>query len=83
MIGGSEKHSFHVIFFVFQAEDGIRDRSPSRGLGDVYKGQNGYSYAAVKCESNTGSEYSVKFLWSPDSVYNLIKLFVKKRLYIR
>src|SRR3569832_1295294 len=25
-----------VFFFFFQAEDGIRDRSPSRGLGDVY-----------------------------------------------
>ena len=25
--------------FFFQAEDGIRDRSPSRGLGDVYKRQ--------------------------------------------
>ncbi|GAB5862629.1 hypothetical protein JMUB7552_27570 [Staphylococcus aureus] len=24
---------------VFQAEDGIRDRSVSRGLGDVYKRQ--------------------------------------------
>ena len=23
-----------------QAEDGLRDRSPSRGLGDVYKRQN-------------------------------------------
>src|SRR5665647_3773324 len=30
--------SAHTIFF-FQAEDGIRDRSPSRGLGDVYKRQ--------------------------------------------
>ena len=28
-----------IIFFFFQAEDGIRDRSPSRGLGDVYKRQ--------------------------------------------
>ena len=28
-----------VLFFFFQAEDGIRDRSPSRGLGDVYKRQ--------------------------------------------
>src|SRR5680860_1749720 len=28
-----------VCFFFFQAEDGIRDRSPSRGLGDVYKRQ--------------------------------------------
>ena len=25
-----------LFFFFFQAEDGIRDRSPSRGLGDVY-----------------------------------------------
>ena len=25
-----------LYFFFFQAEDGIRDRSPSRGLGDVY-----------------------------------------------
>src|SRR5665647_3666669 len=29
-------------FFFFQAEDGIRDRSPSRGLGDVYKRQHTY-----------------------------------------
>ena len=28
-----------VIFFVFQAEDGIRDLVRSRGLGDVYKRQ--------------------------------------------
>ncbi len=28
-----------MIFF-FQAEDGIRDRSVSRGLGDVYKRQD-------------------------------------------
>ena len=31
-----------LVFFTmlfFQAEDGIRDRSPSRGLGDVYKRQ--------------------------------------------
>ena len=28
-----------VCVFFFQAEDGIRDRSPSRGLGDVYKRQ--------------------------------------------
>ena len=30
---------FLVFCFFFQAEDGIRDRSPSRGLGDVYKRQ--------------------------------------------
>ena len=28
-----------LVLFFFQAEDGIRDRSPSRGLGDVYKRQ--------------------------------------------
>eukprot|EP00825_Cyclidium_porcatum_P035243 TRINITY_DN36974_c0_g1_i1.p3 TRINITY_DN36974_c0_g1~~TRINITY_DN36974_c0_g1_i1.p3 ORF type:complete len:106 (+),score=3.62 TRINITY_DN36974_c0_g1_i1:38-355(+) len=28
-----------VIFFFFQAEDGIRDHAQSRGLGDVYKRQ--------------------------------------------
>ena len=30
-----------VIFFFFQAEDGIRDAQESRGLGDVYKRQTG------------------------------------------
>ena len=30
---------FAFLCFFFQAEDGIRDRSPSRGLGDVYKRQ--------------------------------------------
>ena len=32
------------VFFFFQAEDGIRDRSPSRGLGDVYKRQPKEAY---------------------------------------
>ena len=31
-----------VVFFVFQAEDGIRDLVRSRGLGDVYKRQGFY-----------------------------------------
>ena len=30
-----------VVFFFFQAEDGIRDLVRSRGLGDVYKRQPG------------------------------------------
>jgi len=29
-----------VVFFFFQAEDGIRDLVRSRGLGDVYKRQS-------------------------------------------
>ena len=32
-----------MLFFFFQAEDGIRDLVRSRGLGDVYKRQ-GYRY---------------------------------------
>ncbi|GAB5885689.1 hypothetical protein JMUB7557_27730 [Staphylococcus aureus] len=28
----------------FQAEDGIRDRSVSRGLGDVYKRQDQFNF---------------------------------------
>src|SRR5680860_1740897 len=36
-----------LVFFFFQAEDGIRDRSPSRGLGDVYKRQ-GNSLSVLK-----------------------------------
>ena len=32
-----------VLFFFFQAEDGIRDLVRSRGLGDVYKRQGGES----------------------------------------
>ena len=30
---------FDIVFFFFQAEDGIRDLVRSRGLGDVYKRQ--------------------------------------------
>ena len=33
---------FFLIFFFFQAEDGIRDLVRSRGLGDVYKRQAEY-----------------------------------------
>ncbi len=29
-----------IVFFFFQAEDGIRDVERSRGLGDVYKRQD-------------------------------------------
>ncbi len=30
----------YVVYFFFQAEDGIRDVERSRGLGDVYKRQD-------------------------------------------
>ena len=36
---GVSKDNPQSVVVVHQAEDGIRDRSPSRGLGDVYKRQ--------------------------------------------
>src|SRR5665647_1118391 len=48
-----------LCFFFFQAEDGIRDRSPSRGLGDVYKRQVRYGRffagpgISTRCPSTT------------------------------
>ena len=36
-----------LLFFFFQAEDGIRDLVRSRGLGDVYKRQPPELYIAV------------------------------------
>ena len=39
---------FIVIFFFFQAEDGIRDFCLSRGLGDVYKRQISVIVPAIK-----------------------------------
>ena len=45
--------------FFFQAEDGIRDRSPSRGLGDVYKRQS-YSWLfSILSQAQTGGSSRV------------------------
>ena len=44
-------------FFFFQAEDGIRDRSPSRGLGDVYKRQPPYRPSKEKQEQPRDQPY--------------------------
>ena len=47
-----------VVFFLFQAEDGIRDLVRSRGLGDVYKRQELYggnpSTASINAAINQG-----------------------------
>ena len=59
------------MFFFFQAEDGIRDRSPSRGLGDVYKRQV-YNYLSgeggwhvTECGIKNGQPYTLRY---PDNV---------------
>ena len=38
---------FFLVFFFFQAEDGIRDLVRSRGLGDVYKRQGAFTEAML------------------------------------
>mgnify|MGYP003380233269 CR=1 FL=1 len=40
-----------MLFFFFQAEDGIRDLVRSRGLGDVYKRQSYTSATLARTES--------------------------------
>ena len=45
-----------IIFFFFQAEDGIRDLVRSRGLGDVYKRQSQHRvgfHAGVSAQGKT------------------------------
>ncbi len=41
-----------IVFFFFQAEDGIRDAQESRGLGDVYKRQD---YTGIGPAGNHGN----------------------------
>lgn len=33
-----------------------------------YVKESGYNYAAMKCESDYASQYTVEFAWSPDSI---------------
>ena len=51
----------------FQAEDGIRDRSPSRGLGDVYKRQGKIKIIGVGGVDSGKAAYD-KFLLGADYV---------------
>ena len=44
-----------LVFFFFQAEDGIRDLVRSRGLGDVYKRQHPSLIVTVNIESLIGA----------------------------
>ena len=50
-----------MVFF-FQAEDGIRDRSPSRGLGDVYKRQGNYTILAKSDAGNSSKKVDVNVM---------------------
>ena len=54
-----------LFFFFFQAEDGIRDRSPSRGLGDVYKRQ-------ADMRPGVGDTLVLDFEWEGQCYFNLL-----------
>ena len=62
---------FFFFFFFFQAEDGIRDAQESRGLGDVYKRQVGYSDhefdSATSTRDQDVTSYSIAYTVS-DSI---------------
>ena len=59
-------------FFVFQAEDGIRDLVRSRGLGDVYKRQVQHEILEF-----LNIDMELKVEWLNDCEYNLI--FIKNK----
>ena len=61
-----------VLFFFFQAEDGIRDFCLSRGLGDVYKRQiQIYSvYSACPLKYPIAASRQLVLLWSVMPVIN-------------
>eukprot|EP00825_Cyclidium_porcatum_P012880 TRINITY_DN16740_c0_g1_i1.p1 TRINITY_DN16740_c0_g1~~TRINITY_DN16740_c0_g1_i1.p1 ORF type:complete len:128 (+),score=16.07 TRINITY_DN16740_c0_g1_i1:61-444(+) len=45
-----------IVFFFFQAEDGIRDHAQSRGLGDVYKRQTSSNGCSATTSINISNE---------------------------
>ncbi len=45
-----------LYFFFFQAEEGIRDVEGSRGLGNVYKGQNAVREKKIKKSASQARE---------------------------
>eukprot|EP00658_Telonema_sp_P-2_P011424 TRINITY_DN14354_c0_g1_i2.p1 TRINITY_DN14354_c0_g1~~TRINITY_DN14354_c0_g1_i2.p1 ORF type:complete len:134 (-),score=33.89 TRINITY_DN14354_c0_g1_i2:271-672(-) len=52
-----------LLFFFFQAEDGIRDAQESRGLGDVYKRQEKMVMGRKDIADAIGAPYRRAFWW--------------------
>ena len=55
-----------MLFFFFQAEDGIRDLVRSRGLGDVYKRQEKNKYYIDITDDLTFMKDGKHFVWSSE-----------------
>ena len=65
----------------FQAEDGIRDRSPSRGLGDVYKRQGDELFAGELDALALGDALGVCEEVAPELVLSLPALLVEELVF--
>ena len=65
---GAENVTVGAVIAVL-AEDGIRDRSPSRGLGDVYKRQDSTSIVALSVSISAIT--SPELTWSPLSLIHI------------
>ena len=77
---------YSVMFFFFQAEDGIRDAQESRGLGDVYKRQYLYCISALSLyctvaayvivargiSTSTSSSFKACLLYTSDAADDLL-----------
>eukprot|EP01015_Nassula_variabilis_P018780 TRINITY_DN3096_c0_g1_i2.p3 TRINITY_DN3096_c0_g1~~TRINITY_DN3096_c0_g1_i2.p3 ORF type:complete len:117 (+),score=22.72 TRINITY_DN3096_c0_g1_i2:37-387(+) len=74
-----------MLFFFFQAEDGIRDFCLSRGLGDVYKRQIQYSRLKqldvnIWLHSSSSSSSSSSLL--PESLGSQLSASIETQLFI-
>eukprot|EP00658_Telonema_sp_P-2_P007062 TRINITY_DN12633_c0_g1_i11.p1 TRINITY_DN12633_c0_g1~~TRINITY_DN12633_c0_g1_i11.p1 ORF type:complete len:146 (-),score=32.96 TRINITY_DN12633_c0_g1_i11:464-901(-) len=70
-------HVSGLVFFFFQAEDGIRDAQESRGLGDVYKRQGegegeGEGEVRVQQEAQMRRQFETQLLDSAATVRKLV-----------
>ena len=65
---------FDVLFFFFQAEDGIRDLVRSRGLGDVYKRQANGRIEPGAVAAGGENAYELRHGWLPFCACELLLL---------
>ena len=62
------KNGYELELDKTQAEDGIRDRSPSRGLGDVYKRQGSVTIPAAGHVMGEGFSCQANLMWNDTAV---------------
>ena len=68
------------VFFLFQAEDGIRDLVRSRGLGDVYKRQTLDISSILESRTNPESVKELVLSFKKENNLELTSVFVNDEL---